>query len=109
MLEGFRDDTSEWRDCRAPRSAWIEKRVRGRQCPRRGFDGSRDLAELEVESTAYIVCADLGLDTSAYSLGNVATWAGGGDEAIKGIRVSANQIQFAAKAILDALVAQTAS
>jgi antirestriction protein ArdC len=67
------------------------------------FDGSRDLAELEAESTAYIVCADLGLDSSAYSLGYVATWAGGGDEAIKAITASANRIQFAAKAIVDAL------
>lgn len=42
------------------------------------FDGSRDLAELEAESVAYIVCSDMGLDSSAYSFGYVATWAGGG-------------------------------
>ena len=42
----------------------------------------RSLAELEAESTAYVVCQRLGLDTGAYSFGYVATWAGGGEQAI---------------------------
>jgi len=63
------------------------------------FD-SRSLAELEAESTAYIVCQSLGLDTGDYSFGYVATWAGGGDEAIAGIKASGERIQRAAATIL---------
>lgn len=44
------------------------------------------LAELEAESVAYIVCASLGIDSSDYSFGYVAGWAGGGDEAISAIK-----------------------
>jgi antirestriction protein ArdC len=60
----------------------------------------RRLAELEAESTAYVVCQSLGLDTSDYSFGYVATWAGGGDEAITGIKASCDRIQKAAATIL---------
>jgi O-methyltransferase involved in polyketide biosynthesis len=42
------------------------------------FD-NRVLAELEAESTAYVICQALGLDTSDYSFGYVAGWAGGGE------------------------------
>lgn len=35
----------------------------------------RGLCEVEAESTAYVVAALLGLDTSDYSIGYVATWA----------------------------------
>jgi hypothetical protein len=63
----------------------------------------RRLAELEAESTAYVVCNALGLDTSAYSLGYVTTWAGGGDEAAAGIKASGQRIQNAASCLLDAL------
>ena len=42
----------------------------------------RSLAELEAESTAYVVCRSLGLDSGAYSFGYVATlgrrWRAGG-------------------------------
>jgi antirestriction protein ArdC len=62
----------------------------------------RQLAELEAESTAYVVCQSLGLDTSDYSLGYVATWAGGGDQAIAGIKASGERIQKTASAILRA-------
>lgn len=61
---------------------------------------NRALAELEAESTAYVVCQALGLDTSDYSFGYVATWAGGGDQAIAGIKGSCDRIQKAASAIL---------
>jgi antirestriction protein ArdC len=64
---------------------------------------NRELAELEAESVAFIVCEGLQLDTSRYSFGYVANWAGGGDEAIKNITASGNRIQLAAKSILDAL------
>jgi hypothetical protein len=63
----------------------------------------RPLAELEAESTAYVVCHTLGLDTSEYTFGYVACWAGGGPEAVTRIRASGVRIQRAASVILDAL------
>ena len=65
------------------------------------FD-SRAVAELEAESTAYVVCQSLGFDTSDYSFGYVATWAGGGAQAIAGIKASCERIQKAAATILRA-------
>ena len=65
------------------------------------FD-SRALAELEAESTAYVVCQSLGLDSSDYSFGYVATWAGGGEQAIAGIKASCERIQRTAATILRA-------
>ena len=62
----------------------------------------RQLAELEAESTAYVVCQALGLDTSDYSLGYIASWAGGGEQAIAGIKASGERIQKTASAILRA-------
>jgi hypothetical protein len=49
------------------------------------------------------VCAGLGLDSSEYSFGYVASWAAGADEAIKVITASGNRIQQAANTIIDAL------
>lgn len=49
------------------------------------FD-SRALAELEVESTAYMVCHAPGIDSSDYSFGYGTTWASGGEQAISGIK-----------------------
>jgi hypothetical protein len=60
------------------------------------------LAELEAESTAYIVCQSLGLETSDYSFGYVATWSGSGDEAITRIKASGERIQKTAASILQA-------
>jgi antirestriction protein ArdC len=65
------------------------------------FD-SRALAELEVESTAYVVCQALGIDSGDYSFGYVATWAGGGEQAIPGIKASCERIQRTAATILRA-------
>jgi antirestriction protein ArdC len=61
------------------------------------------LAELEAESTAYVVCRHLGLDTSSYSFGYVATWAGGGEQAVAGIKASCARIQETAAVILALL------
>jgi len=61
----------------------------------------RALAELEAESTAYVVCRALGMDSARYSFGYVTLWAGGGDAALAGIRSSCGRIQRAAAAILD--------
>jgi antirestriction protein ArdC len=63
----------------------------------------RPLAELEAESIAYIVCANLGLESGEYSFGYVATWAGGGDEAIAGIKAAGARIQRTADDILARL------
>lgn len=64
---------------------------------------ARATAELEAESVAFVVCHDLGLDSSAYSFGYVATWAGGGDEANKAISASAQRINRTAHSILQQL------
>jgi antirestriction protein ArdC len=68
----------------------------------------RACAELEAESTAYVVCQALGLDTRDYSFGYVATWAGGGPEAIASIKVSCERIQRTAAIILTAFDATQA-
>jgi hypothetical protein len=63
-------------------------------------DLARGLKELEAESIAYIVSKSLGMDTSSYSFGYVAGWAGGGPEAIAGIKASTGRIQKAVTAVL---------
>ena len=63
----------------------------------------RALAELESESVAYVVCRALGIDSGDYSFGYVATWAGGGEEAIAGIKGSVERIQKSAAMILRGL------
>ena len=65
-----------------------------------GPGDDRPRAELEAESVAYVVCAQLGLDTGSYSFGYVAIWAGGGDEAVAQIRSSCRRIQQTAALIL---------
>jgi IrrE N-terminal-like domain len=64
---------------------------------------SRELKELEAESVAYVVCANLGLDTGGYSFGYVAVWAGGGSEALAAIKSSGARIQRAGDVILAKL------
>jgi hypothetical protein len=64
---------------------------------------TRAVAELEAESVAFVVCDDLGLDTSAYSFGYIVSWAGGGDNADKAISASAQRINKAARTILEQL------
>ena len=63
-------------------------------------DLSRGLKELEAESTAYVICTALGMDTSDYSFGYVLGWTGGTPDAIEGIKASAGRIQRAATAVL---------
>ncbi len=70
---------------------------------------NRALAECEAESVAYIVTADLGLDSSEYSFGYIAGWAGGGDDARAAIAASGNCIQLAVKTILSSLERQEAA
>jgi antirestriction protein ArdC len=67
---------------------------------------SRALAELEAESAAYVICAALGIDSGDYSFGYLATWAGGGADAVAAIKSSCARIQRAARGVLDALAWQ---
>ena len=71
-------------------------------------EGQKDraLAEMEAESTAYVVCQSLGIDSGDYSFGYVTTWAGGGEEAIAGITASCQNIQKAVSTILRAFEPQ---
>ncbi|MDR6278620.1 ArdC-like ssDNA-binding domain-containing protein [Corynebacterium suicordis] len=50
---------------------------------RADLDLSHEAREIEAESVAYVVAGILGLDTSAYTVGYVAGWAGGSVEAIQ--------------------------
>jgi hypothetical protein len=63
-------------------------------------DWSRGLKELEAESTAYVICRAFAMDTSDYSFGYVVGWAGGGEQALQGIKASTGRIQRAAAAVL---------
>lgn len=65
------------------------------------FNGGRPLAELEAESVSYVVCHELGLDSSAYSFGYVASWAGGGEQAVAQITTAGTRISGAAGRILQ--------
>lgn len=64
---------------------------------------SRALIELEAESVAFVVCTAAGITSDDYSFGYVATWSGGGDEAISAIKASGGRIQQAADQILRTL------
>jgi hypothetical protein len=66
---------------------------------------SRKQAELEAESVAFTVCSALGLDTSSYSFGYLATWAK--EDALEMLKDSAARIQKTADAILSAVEAVT--
>jgi hypothetical protein len=61
---------------------------------------ARGLKELEAESTAYVICTALGMDTTDYSFGYVVGWTGGAPDAIEGIKASTVRIQKAATAVL---------
>ncbi|MBA2726212.1 MAG: ImmA/IrrE family metallo-endopeptidase, partial [Actinobacteria bacterium] len=61
---------------------------------------SREVAEVEVESVAYIVCDALGLDTGDYSFAYVARWSDGSTELMKD---TAERAVRCAKEILFAL------
>ena len=66
-------------------------------------ESDRQLAELEAESCAYVICQALGIDSGDYSFGYVTLWAGGSIEAIAKIRISAERIQKTAATILNEL------
>jgi hypothetical protein len=60
----------------------------------------REQAELEAESVAYVVCADLGIDSATYSFGYLASWSDGGKDVHRAISDSGRRIQQAAQLIL---------
>jgi antirestriction protein ArdC len=68
--------------------------------PETGAKVERAIKELEAESSAYVICKALGLDTDAYSFGYVAGWSGGGDAAVKAIRASTERIHKASDQVL---------
>jgi hypothetical protein len=59
----------------------------------------RARAEVEAESTAYLVCAAFGLDSMDYTLGYVATWSGGDATQVLATAVT---VQRCARTILEA-------
>ena len=61
---------------------------------------SREVAEVEVESVAYIVCDALGLDTGDYSFAYVARWSDGTPELVKD---TAERVIGCVKQILESL------
>ncbi|MPZ70438.1 MAG: hypothetical protein GEU71_13055 [Actinobacteria bacterium] len=61
---------------------------------------SREVAEVEVESVAFIVCDALGLNTSDYSFAYVARWSSGAAELVKD---TAERVIGCAKQILTAV------
>jgi antirestriction protein ArdC len=63
----------------------------------------RALAELEAESVAFIVADGLDIQSDAWSFGYVASWSGGGEEAIAAIKTAGTRIQRTADRILSAL------
>jgi hypothetical protein len=65
-----------------------------------GLVGSREVAEVEVESVAYIVCDALGLDSGDYSFPYVTRWAEGSEELVK---ETAERVIGCAKKILASL------
>lgn len=61
---------------------------------------SRSMKEVEAESTSFVVCHALGLDTSSFALPYVASWAEGDLDAVAG---AGENIRRASMMILDAL------
>jgi antirestriction protein ArdC len=59
----------------------------------------RARAEVEAESTAYLVCAAFGLDSMEYTLGYVANWSGGDSTQVL---ATAATVQRCARTILEA-------
>jgi antirestriction protein ArdC len=67
----------------------------------RATDGpaSRNVQELEAESVAYVVAGALGLDTTDYSIGYLASWS---KDDSKAVAATAERVLGAAQRILSA-------
>ena len=64
---------------------------------------SREDREIEAESTAFIVCNRIGVDTSSYSFDYIASWSNGKDS--KELKRLFGNIQSAAQRIIDKISA----
>jgi hypothetical protein len=62
----------------------------------------RGVREVEAESVAFLIGAAHGMDTTAYTLPYVATWAGATDPAAT-VRATAERVVRTARGVLDAL------
>lgn len=68
------------------------------------FTGGRNLAEIEAESVAYLVCQLVGIDSAEYSFGYIAAWAGQDPDAARAtIRAAGGRIAKTAETITAAL------
>ena len=63
----------------------------------------RARAEIEAESVAYVVLANLGLDSSPYSAGYLSSWIGNEGDVREAIRRSCTAISTASQRILEIL------
>jgi antirestriction protein ArdC len=66
------------------------------------FPRSKEIAEVEVESVAYIVCDAIGLDSGDYSFAYVARWS---DGSVETVRSTAERVVDCSRGILDGLTA----
>lgn len=66
-----------------------------------GHKKNRSTREIEAESVAYVVCQYLGIDTSDYSLGYVATW--GRDREMKELKASLTCIHATAAELIHGI------
>lgn len=64
-----------------------------------GEDISRNKRELIAESSAFVVCGRLGLDTSSYSMGYIKSWLKDKEE----LKIIAGSVQKVAAKIIDGL------
>lgn len=64
----------------------------------RGPSSAGDLAEVEAESVAYLVCEAAGLATEGYSLPYIARWSGGD---LAQVRLTAERVITTARQVLD--------
>lgn len=65
----------------------------------------RGTREVQAESVAYVVSSWLGLDTSDYSFGYVASWSSGRD--VSELRASLDEIRSASHGIIDVIERET--
>lgn len=64
-------------------------------------EADKNTREVQAESIAYVVCSSLGLDTSDYSFGYVASWSGGKE--VKELTASMEVIKKTSGQIIEAL------
>ena len=68
------------------------------------YHNNRPTAELEAESTAFVILDHFGLDAGEYSFGYVTTWMkGDAEKAIKTIKESGTKIASTAKTIINGM------